>query len=79
MVAQQREEALRQQEALAEAKRAAAENPPIEKTQADLLEKYKAAEAKQQERNKRLGLEPGKFIYHYSTYCAYGYNSGVFH
>lgn len=63
MVAQQREDSLR----LAEARRAA-ENPPMEQTQ-DLLEKYKAAEAKQQERDRRLGLDPGKFIYHYSGLC----------
>ena len=62
MVAQQREDALRQQEALAEVRRAA-ENPPTEKTPAELLEKYKVAEAKQHERNKRLGLESGKFFF----------------
>ncbi|KAF8628906.1 hypothetical protein AX15_003687 [Amanita polypyramis BW_CC] len=54
MVAQQREDA----QALAEVRRAA-ENPPAEKMETDLLEKYKAAEAKQQERNRRLGLELG--------------------
>ena len=61
MVAQQREDALRQQEALAEVRRAA-ENLPTEKTPADLLEKYKVAEAKQHERNRRLGLETGEFF-----------------
>ena len=67
LVAQQREDALHQQEALAEARRAA-ENPPMEQTQ-DLLEKYKVAEVKQQERNRRLGLDPGKFVYYYSGLC----------
>ena len=76
LVAQQREDAaLRQQEALAEARRAA-ENPPIEQTH-DLLEKYKAAEAKQQERNRRLGLDPGKFIHHYSGLCLWIQQRGL--
>jgi len=63
MVAQQREDALRQQEAEAQAEvRRATENAPTEKTPADLLEKYKVAEAKQHERNRRLGLETGEFF-----------------
>lgn len=57
MVAQQRDDALRQQQVLAEVRRAA-ENPATEKIQADLLEKYNAGEARLHERNKRLGLEP---------------------
>ncbi|KAK2464244.1 hypothetical protein APHAL10511_003701 [Amanita phalloides] len=61
MVAQQREDALHQQQALAEVRRAA-EAPAAEKLHVDLLEKHKAAEVKQQERNRRLGLEPGKFL-----------------
>ena len=79
MVAQQREDALRQQEALAEVRRAA-ENPPTEKTPAELLEKYKVAEAKQHERNKRLGLESGKFFFLSSILVIYSpYNSAAFH
>ncbi|KIL65953.1 hypothetical protein M378DRAFT_41566, partial [Amanita muscaria Koide BX008] len=55
MVAEQREELLRQQQELAEVKQAT-EHPDTVKMDTDLLERYKAAEAKQQERNRRLGL-----------------------
>ena len=61
MVAEQREEALRLQQEQVEAKRKG-EDSTTDKMDTSLLEKHKTAEAKQQERNRRLGLDPGKLL-----------------
>jgi len=58
MVAQQREEALRLQQEQIEAKRKG-DDSTTDKMDTGVLEKCKTAEAKQQERNRRLGLDPG--------------------
>jgi hypothetical protein len=61
MAAEHREEALRLQQEQVEAKRKG-EDSTTDKMDTSLLEKHKTAEAKQQERNRRLGLDPGKLL-----------------
>ncbi|KAF8639496.1 hypothetical protein AX17_001401 [Amanita inopinata Kibby_2008] len=71
IVAQQRTDAALHRQALADAGHAT-ENPSLTKVDMDMLERYKAAEAKQQEKNRRLGLEPGTplFLINVSSYVS---------